>query len=249
MVKDNVKNDNSGTSNDSEFKKPDKNASFLSDAVKTELPKVAALAAEWIINRVPRGTALDKILEKFQDYWGTVSAAAVLLLMHFTNLPDVADDVISNLRYEVIKCIKERYKPGVNPNEVKVSGFAKTGRPLVKDLIGLLHDESLKKFLTLVNGLEKEQRDILLNTSLGLDKRESINVMVHVSQLEPDPFKIWIDCVAQKPEPKPEPKHFEEPKIVKTLKKEFIDFKKDSKKVFSNKSWLEELAEEIKNKS
>ncbi|MFA5024517.1 MAG: hypothetical protein WC523_06215 [Patescibacteria group bacterium] len=196
-----------------------------------------------LIDKVPDLT-YEKFVSNYQKIWDVALPAFSFSVLRAFNAPDIVDEITTEILASAKIALGERTKDMKEGRNSKPAGTENISRgpssPLIRDLIGLIGDPDLPKFLNLINVLEEDQKNVLLNTSLRLPQADAISILRNVAKLEVEPFKLWVDAVAPKPKPKP-PR--EDTKFEKKMKEELGSFTNDLKSFLEKPTWLEKLAD------
>lgn len=219
MVKNNSAKNSSGKDDP---KKSQKQPTVTADIIKSLMPVVVPFAVNFIVEMIPEGTKIDDIMKDFNKYWQKVAVAIPPIIMQFTNLTDIGDDIVAEFSAEVSRALKERYS-GEGGSKTKDPVAAKVTVATVRDIIGILPTADFNKLMALIINKDKTSINQFLDYSFGLKQAEAISVLTNLAQAEQDKFDVWFDSCFPKVEPKQPKKPLELDKKLIALYRKIAD--------------------------
>ena len=220
------------------------NQAWGDDAKKLFVEFAIPPLVKFVVDRIPDIT-YEQFVLNYQKIWDAVLPGFSFAILRAFNAPEIVDELTTEILASVKVAMddrtddmKERNDPAKKTN---VAGPRKSAP--IKDLLGSLAPTDFANFLNLANSLDDEQRSILMSTYLDLNQRDAVAVLKNASGVTEQIFKLWVNGVAPKPKAKvPTP----DTKIEKFVKDGLTDFGTDAKTFLGKKSWLEQLAENVK---
>ncbi len=208
------------------------------NAFKLLMPIAVPYAVKQILALVPPGSKVDDFFLKYRENWGKVSAAVTMLVLQVTKMPDLADDLVTELSAEVARVIREKYSDGENLTGINP---VKTGQefPLSAAMTSLTKDE-LVVFTGLLQALSEKQRKKVLAMDFG-GKGSTEEFIKTLVTLDEPQFKAWAEVMS------PADKPHVDSEFEKNVKESFTQFKGDATTFFGKETWLERKLREAKS--
>lgn len=200
---------------------------------------------KFLVDKIPDMT-YEKFVMNYQKVWDAILPGFSFAILRAFNAPAVMDEITTEILASAklafddrTSDIKER---GTNAKNNPATTASTKSAP-IKHLLGALSPTEFANMLTRISELEEEQRVLLMNAYLDLNQRDALAVLKNASTLAAPAFKLWADGVAPKPAPKTVKP---DTKIEKFVKDGLKDLGTDAKGFLAKKSWLEQLAENVK---
>lgn len=188
MAKD--KSNKGGAAAGDATKTPKKNANLGTDVLTTLMPRIAKWGAQMIVDLVPEGSTLDQILDNSKGYLEEISDGLIIVIKRVTNLPDIADDIMSDIQFEIIEELKKRYNGEENNGKNSKSA---AGTPSIGDIVGIMPANEYKKLMTLISGKDKSSLDKFFRHCFGLKQDKAVQALINLAQADQTAFDIWFD--------------------------------------------------------
>jgi hypothetical protein len=205
----------------------------LQNAFKLLMPIAVPYAVKQLLALVPPGSKVDDFFAKYKENWGKVSAAVTMLVLQITKMPDLADDLVTELSAEVARVIKEKYSDGENLIDINPE---KTGKEFsLSAAMPSLTKNKLVIFTGLLQALPEKQRKKILAMDFGGKELTKEFIKTLVTLDEPQ-FKAWAEVMS------PADKPHVDTEFEKNIKEGLNEFKSDAKSYFQKDSWAVRLA-------
>ena len=211
---------------------------LMDNALKTLVPIIVPYAAKFITKLIPADSKLEDVLKNYKEYWNKVTPLVSLLVLQFTDMPELADDIVAQLSIEVARTIENKYS--AEGNKLPIQENHKNRISISSAMASASKDDFVKLINLLKSVSEEQRRKILL---YNLESEETAKAFIStLSSLEKQQFKDWVKEFFPTNKPKEEKKPKEENKSKtnpSAQRKGFADRMRD---YLAEETWLEKFA-------